>query len=291
VIGGENKPRVPIGSEVFCLDLDTCVWKLCVPIKGDPPVSRNAHAAAEVGRNIYIFGGRSGITMGEGSLNDMHMFDTEERTWKSITPKGNSPDQRSYHVMTTDGSRLYVFGGCGESGRMNDLWAYDIANNDWEKLPSNDDIEGRGGSGLVTYNGDLYVVAGFAGREMNDVHRYNLASNKWSRLSFETDLPPRSVFGITPVGSSIFVLFGEVDESDKGHEGAGCFSDECYMLDTQNAVLKWEKLATHGDVPEPRGWLSAASVKNGSTSSILVFGGNNLDNNRLNDTHILQLSC
>lgn len=41
-------------------------------MSGTPPPLRNAHAAAAVGTDLYVFGGRCGIDIGEAALNDLY---------------------------------------------------------------------------------------------------------------------------------------------------------------------------------------------------------------------------
>lgn len=288
VFGGENSPRVPIGSTVHCLDLNTLEWSVSQPKdKESEPPPTNAAAVAALGDSMYMFGGRSGISMGEGDNNDMYTFNTCSKEWRKLPTTGDVPMARSYHAMTALGNALYVFGGCTQKGRMNDLYCFDVDTNTWEKQPAYDVIEGRGGPGLVSVGHTLYVVAGFAGREMNDVHAFDTKEKTWQTLTFHTDLPPRSVFGIGSHGNTIIVVCGEVDPSDKGHAGAGHFSNEAFILDTVNPQ-NWVRVPTEGDQPEPRGWFTAAYSD--SDKKLYIFGGNSLSNERLNDIYSFQLS-
>ncbi|XP_061174172.1 uncharacterized protein LOC133183238 [Saccostrea echinata] len=287
VFGGEHSPRVPIGSTVHCLNLETQEWSVCQPKnKENEPKPINAAAVASIGDCMYVFGGRSGITMGEGDTNDMYSFNTSTKEWSKLATSGEVPLARSFHSMTAMENSLYVFGGCSEKGRLNDLYCLDVATNQWEKQPSYDVIEGRGGPGLVAVGKTLYVVAGFAGREMNDVHAFDTKSKTWQTLTFLTPLPPRSVFGVVSHGTNIIVVGGEVDPSDKGHEGAGNFSNDTFILDT-SVPQKWVKVAVQGDVPEPRGWFTAAFSD--EDERLYIFGGNSETNSRLNDAYSFQL--
>lgn len=151
-------------------------------------------------------------------LGDLWSLDTETRTWEQIEPAGGqSPPPRSYHAMTAHGGSLFVFGGCGTAGRLNNLWAFDVADRTWRSLPASDAIkarvpiceaplrgsqrvscqrlpchpsrrffafpcrlcpQGRGGSTLAAAGGSLWVVAGFCGHELSDTHRFDLATQQ-----------------------------------------------------------------------------------------------------------------
>lgn len=55
-------------------------------------------------------------------MNDLHAYDTRSRTWSEVAAgAGTAPPARSYHASATIGSKIYVFGGCGQEGRLNDL--------------------------------------------------------------------------------------------------------------------------------------------------------------------------
>lgn len=121
--GGEAQPRIPVANDTYCYDLKERAWSK-LATSGEPPCARMGCTAAAVGADMYIFGGRSGIEMGEGSLHDLHALDTAMLTWRLVEPAAGSPPPpgaRSYHTMAAVGSRLYVFGGCGAGGRLNDL--------------------------------------------------------------------------------------------------------------------------------------------------------------------------
>ncbi len=56
-------------------------------------------------------------------MDDLHVYDTEACTWAHVAgASGSPPPKRSYHAMAVIGSKLYVFGGCGEAGRLNDFY-------------------------------------------------------------------------------------------------------------------------------------------------------------------------
>lgn len=130
--------------------------------------------------------------MGEGAHADLFVFDTKNQHWSAvdIAPDSPTPPPRSYHAMTASKDKIYVFGGCGQSGRMSDLWEFTPRSNtgsnsvggSWRQLPSCDAVGARGGSVMVASADGrfLYVMGGFNGAEMADCHSYDIETHTWS---------------------------------------------------------------------------------------------------------------
>ncbi|GJW26104.1 nitrile-specifier protein 5 [Tanacetum coccineum] len=75
--------------------------------------------------------------------------------------------------------------------------------------------------------------------EVDDVHFFDPDTQKWVQVETTGEKPtPRSVFSTVAVGKYIFVCGGEIDPSDLGHMGAGRFTHEFYVLDTETACVK-----------------------------------------------------
>jgi N-acetylneuraminic acid mutarotase len=140
LFGGEHTARVPIDADVYSIDLSDKklmssppIWRK-IEASGKSPIPRIAHAQATIDNKIYIFGGRQGIQMEESPLNDLHYFDVTNETWTEILSEGdNSPSHRSFHQMISVGSSLFIFGGCGDIGRMSDLYEFNTTNSRWTK--------------------------------------------------------------------------------------------------------------------------------------------------------------
>lgn len=188
--------------------------------------------------------------------------------------------------MTADERFVYVFGGCGVGGRLNDVAAFDTVEMEWVELPkAGEKCLGRGGPGLVYAAQKLWVVYGFAGKEMDDVHCFDPTRKEWSEVETTGEKPSaRSVFCTAVIGKYVFVYGGEIDPSDQGHLGAGMFSGEVYALDVE--TLEWSKckdVVEGGEHPGPRGWCAFAAGKMGGAEGLLVYGGNSPSNDRLDD--------
>ncbi|KAJ8764639.1 hypothetical protein K2173_006721 [Erythroxylum novogranatense] len=280
--GGEFSPRVPVDNKLHVFDLETQTWYVA-EATGDIPPPRVGVTMAAVGQTIYVFGGRDAT---HKELNELYSFDTSTNNWTLLTSGDTSPPHRSYHSTTSDDRNVYIFGGCGVAGRLNDLWAFDVVKGEWIKYCSpGDNLKGRGGAGLGVARGKIWIVYGFSGIEMDDVHCFDPAHEQWAQLDTTGEKPTaRSVFSTVTIGKHIIIHGGEVDPSDLGHLGAGKFTSDAYALDTE--TREWKRLddvSEGGHHPGPRGWCAfAAGCVNGE-EGLLVFGGNSPSNNRLDD--------
>ena len=68
------------------------------------------------------------------------MCNASAGAWKKLEATGSIPQPRSYHAAAVASGMLYVFGGCGADGRLNELHAYDPAGNQWQQLPASDAV-------------------------------------------------------------------------------------------------------------------------------------------------------
>ncbi|KAK1431092.1 hypothetical protein QVD17_14316 [Tagetes erecta] len=282
--GGEFKSRVPVDNSLHVFDLNELTWSVA-EVTGDIPPPRVGVTMASIGQTIYVFGGRNAKHV---ELNELHSFDTCTNKWTLLSTGDTGPTQRSYHSITTDDHHVYIFGGCGVAGRLNDLWAFNVDDKTWAKFPlPGDNLKGRGGPGLVAVGGKIWVVYGFAGMEVDDVHFFDAVSAKWVEVETTGEKPtPRSVFSSVAIGKFIFVCGGEVDPSGIGHVGAGKFTREVYALDTETFV--WNRVEDGyggGDHPGARGWCAFSGGRRDGKEGLMVYGGNSPSNVRLDGVY------
>lgn len=278
VFGGEQTPRVPVDDRVYLLsDLqrpDQCKWRVHGPRDGDTPwpAERLGHSQSSDGEGrIWVFGGRQGITMGEKSLHDLWKLDAGTMRWRKFTPASSDskwPSERSYHASAFGGGKLFVFGGCGTNGRLADLHFFDAKQELWSELPS-PTIPGKGGASLaVNPAGTKLVVAcGFAGHETNDVQVFDVASSQWTEID-SSWLQPRSVAANFCYRETLVVFGGEVEPSNRGHEGAENFANDAVGIDIASGS-KVEIGVVDGPMPPSRGWTAGAACDD----TAVLFGG------------------
>eukprot|EP00386_Alphamonas_edax_P007310 GDKI01024293.1.p1 GENE.GDKI01024293.1~~GDKI01024293.1.p1 ORF type:complete len:374 (-),score=113.52 GDKI01024293.1:105-1145(-) len=310
VFGGEHEPRVPMGSDMWCYDLQKETWEK-LEVTGVAPEARVAHSAAVVGGVIYIFGGRTALA-DACALNDMYAFDTHTRTWTTVhthdATSTHIPPPRSYHAVSVLKTNIYLFGGCGQEGRLNDLWRFDTQTRTWSQLATGECIKGRGGPGFTAMGIHLYVLGGFSGEERGDVHIYDTLKDTWvcgcvkvgETYTHKHNIPPRSVFvadahvcggvagEVCENDGCIFTFGGEVDPSTQGHAGAGEYSCEtlCVQTNIHTNTLVCQKVHTPTH-PEARGWHAGCVCARG----LVIHGGNSLKNERLGDMWLLDMHC
>ena len=309
-LGGELVARTPINSTLWARPLPSGEWAP-VAAANDGPSARIAHAQAVVGgTHLYVFGGRASLTMEEAPLNDLWRFDLEARAWEQVHAGGEASDAlpcpRSFHKAAAVGGDLFVFGGCGASGRLADVWRFSVSDSAWalvKDAAADGVMPGRGGAGFVPSldGASLFVVGGFAGEETNNVHRLDLASGTWSTVHENGNalLVPFSVSCAAPLTALGALAFfgGEVGASQKGHEGAGMFGAHVLLLDgITGQFLRSDEAppaADGGDAPQPRarGWASADAW---GGDKLVVFGGLTGDDSaplRLADTWALTVAA
>lgn len=319
VYGGEHVARTPLSQNQILWSCDRLEqWRCILPTTPttttqDIPPPRIAHAqAVHKNKDVYIFGGRAGIAMQEQAMNDLWKLDcssptttTTTETWEPITDmKGTIPSPRSFHRMVCIGDTLYVFGGCGVHGRCHDLYSYHIPTKTWSECPTSQ-LTGRGGPTVVVlHQGScIGVVAGFAGYETNDAQVYDTVQQQWLEQGVVTlsEMRPRSVCvaGSFPSKHVTIIFGGEVDPSDRGHEGAGGFANDVVVLDEQTGSYietitssseTNDSSSSSSSWPETRGW-SAGDVQE-EKNTLIVFGGLSGDDTnprRLNDLWKLEV--
>jgi N-acetylneuraminic acid mutarotase len=223
--------------------------------------------------------------MKDHTSDELYSFDTDLGEWtqhKKASDLAEWPEKRSYHSMVSVADQLFVFGGCGEVDRLNNLWQFDTCNKHWKKLPSPDSQElvPRGGCALVYLNNALWVFGGFCGRELNDIASFDLVTQIWTYIKNAT-ISPRSVFAFGCLNGVLIGHGGEQDPSELGHAGAGEFADDIIIIQptTENGDrVQTRRVEFEKSVGGKRGWHAGATIKH----TFYVFGGNTSENERDN---------
>lgn len=85
------------------------------------------------------------------------------------------------------------------------------------------------------------------------------------------------------------ILFGEREASKIGHEGAGAFWEDVWIVVVQDdgKQVTWQKVKAD-KVPRARGWFDVAAWNQGE---IVLYGGLDDTNSRLEDLWVLHVNA
>ena len=91
------------------------------------------------------------------------------------------------------------------------------------------------------------------------------------------------------------VFGGEVDPSNKGHEGAGGFSNDLILIDEDlmDITVVNQSGCNNTEMPLERGWSAGDTFYDSGKHRFVIFGGLSGDDNdplRLNDLWICTMS-
>jgi hypothetical protein len=234
---------------------------------------------------LFIFGGRRAVDLTDDTLDDLHSFDVNLGEWTHHTKMSDRedwPEKRSYHSMVSSADQLFLFGGCGETDRYNNLWQFDCSKKHWKELPSPNarQLEPRGGCALVYLNNALWVFGGFCGRELGDIASFDLVTQSWTYLVNAT-ISPRSVFAFGCLEGVMIGHGGEQNPSELGHAGAGEFADDVIIVQPikeSGDHVQTQRIEIEHPVGGSRGWHAGDTIKH----TFYVFGGNKSENERDN---------
>ncbi|XP_010544208.1 PREDICTED: acyl-CoA-binding domain-containing protein 4-like [Tarenaya hassleriana] len=117
VYGGDSGDRYHGDVDVF--DMDTLTWSRLL-VDGSSPGARAGHASLTIGSKVYIIGG-----VGDKHYyNDVWVLDMSGNcSWTCLNVGGQKPQGRFSHAaVSTTGSDITIYGGCGEDERpLNEL--------------------------------------------------------------------------------------------------------------------------------------------------------------------------
>jgi Galactose oxidase, central domain len=285
IFGGEERPREPVNNALHVFTLPTTLvddvdYTTIEDAEAPPP--RLGHTATVIGNRIYVFGGRGGKDMAPlDEKGRVWVFDTLARKWSYIDSMPNTPypEARSYHAsastihplpndalddsgataVTPHGS-IFIHGGCPASGRLADVWCFDVAAATWSPFPEAPDAA-RGGAALALAQNRIWRYGGFDGEHElgGQVDYLRLAkttfddkggkgemaviaeTGSWEKVVAEGDNASpgkRSVAGLHPLTTGqgrnyLLCMLGEKTPSNEGHKGAGEFWDDIWSFQIQ----------------------------------------------------------
>jgi N-acetylneuraminic acid mutarotase len=238
-------------NDFFVLDLDTHHWKRVYPNQATSCPMPNPRAMSSltlVGAKLVLFGGiycSSDTTCTE--LNDVYHYDLLRNDLLAMEPKEPQPPARYGHTATLAGSELLIFGGASWPILLNDVFRYDVYDNQFS-LPAGYPPYARKQHSLdvVTLNERPTLVV-FGGKHgggamSNHVHLFDVETSAWHHPKAMGTQPPPTAHHATAVkDNSTLVVFGGYDgQSSNNNLYVGRWVSDTYV---------WEKVDADGTLP------------------------------------------
>jgi N-acetylneuraminic acid mutarotase len=204
--------------------------------------------------------------------DDLWSYDYSTDTWTEIDD-GSGPQGRFNHMMIylPVHHQLFLFGGFSSNDRISDTWIYDIADNRWTRLRTDNSPSDRSDSAIAydPQNDVVILVDGYARDDTNpqDTWVFNFDSVDWTQMDpEESPLPQYGHHMIYDTQNRMLVMYG-------GHwhirstETHG-YSDGVWTYDYPTD--SWTKI-DDATTPPSRYWHSVAY--DGDSGKMIVFGG------------------
>ena len=242
--------------------------------RNNTPEARLGHSMVRLpdGR-VMLFGGENV----EGDLfNDMHAFD--ESGWNQVTPANDPPPARADHCAWVQ-DVMYIYGGQGQTGLLDDIWSFDPVTETWTELPSGGASTpvARKNASMVAYGDDLYVYGGkdATGSNLMDFWSYSTTSSNWTQKEGHAPSAGQSA----ALHNNDMYVYGGVRWNDND------FRDDVrrYSLPNDN---EFHYVYTSGDTPGGRAYHAATS----DGEKMWISGGKNADKTILGDFYEFNMS-
>nr|XP_056713187.1 kelch-like protein 40 [Euleptes europaea] len=193
VVGGkELREGEQTLDSVMCYDRLSFKWGEADSL----PYAVYGHSVVSHNNLIYVIGGKGND---KKCLNTLSVYNFNKFEWKELAPMKNA---RSLFGATVHKGKIYVAAGVTDSGLTNSVEVYDIAANRWESFT--EFPQERSSVSLVSLNGTLYLIGGFATveaesgelvpTELNDVWRYDEEGKKWEGILREIQYASGATF-------------------------------------------------------------------------------------------------
>ena len=175
----------------------------------------SSFAYASSGDIMYIF---SGYNYDIGNLNIMLRIDN----WNCevLSENSDNPSARMYHSMVTMNGKLYMYGGQGLEGILEDMWVFDISTEIWEVLSFDGISPGARFGHAVASEGDVMVIWGGQSSSgyLNDMYQYGAYDKVWKKIESSGSVPSAKKGACMAMKLPYIYIFGGESTSGKSSE-------------------------------------------------------------------------
>jgi hypothetical protein len=193
-------------GDMNAYNIQTGAWSL-VSYTGPAPSARSsAGMVVDNEGRLIIFGGYTA----NGYVNDLHICDTVNQLWISPYISGTPPSAREGMSMTyiSNQNAVYLFGGAGQSGALNDLWILDLTTLSWTNQPTygTNIPPAREGHIAIQDNTSIIIAMGCdfgSSTCYSDTYYLSISTSMWSTMA------ATATASLEPVYQSAYAVLGQ----------------------------------------------------------------------------------
>lgn len=263
-------------NDLWVYSMDQRSWSR-VNVSGTLPPARLGHTLLWDARRsrLVMFGGQS-----RSFFSDVWAFEVARGSWTQLARDDAGPSRRYSHsaILEAGRDRMVISHGFTNSGRFDDTWAFDLANNTWRNLtPSgtkplrrclhhavHDAERGQ----MLLFGG---CASGFGPCPLGDLWAFDLNTNTWSERTGQVKPAPRSHYGMAfDDARGRLVIFGGQGNSTLG---------DTWEYDANRR--EWREAALLGAAPPGRSRHQGAYASD--QKATFFFGGTKSTGERTNE--------
>lgn len=204
-------------------------------------------------------------------MNETWVFDIATVTWQLVKCSGELPTPRYGHSTHVIGSRMFIFGGKGPNGLLQDVMFLDLM--EWIWVPVNP--LSRGPSARMNQASSLVgrkivVHGGWDGDEIfSDLWIFNTDSFGWMQPRTAGFAPtPRFGHTMSLTNDGRLLIFGGCSIPKDTHIPR--YNNDVRQLDTDTMI--WSRPRINGDAPTGR-FGHSSLLMGSSKDQLVIFGG------------------
>eukprot|EP01080_Neovahlkampfia_damariscottae_P001470 gene1470-12088_t len=169
----------------------------------ETPSERYNHTCCVYKNSIYLFSGWDGNF--KNDVWKLTEIKTDTFKWELINKGGNEdtfPLGRFQHSASIIDDKMYVFGGKYKNISLNDLWTFDLKNNQWTEIKMNDGDyipKTRYGHTSCCIGNTLFILFGYTKDEMDSNKQYPTNILTFENGKFK-EIDTNDLVGISPTG-------------------------------------------------------------------------------------------
>ncbi len=168
------------------------------------------HQAVVFKDKLYVIGGTK--YDGQGTKSNEVWRSSNGTAWTNVTPTDTSkifPVRANHQAVVFNGA-IYVIGGDGNNGRLNDVWK-STNGAAWEKLTPTDRAKifsERSGHQAVVFKNNIYVMGGDDNSGTNNEVWKSCNGKDWEKITTTTPFTARSGHKAAVFKDELYVIMG-----------------------------------------------------------------------------------